>query len=119
MTLSAETLSAIRWNAQGLLPAVVQDYRTRQVLMLAYMNAESLQATLRTGQATFWSRSRQELWRKGATSGNTLRLIELHIDCDADAFLLLTEPAGPTCHTLRTSCFFRTIDEFEADPRLY
>ena len=87
--------------------------------MMAFMNAESLRRTLDSGEAVFWSRSRRELWHKGATSGNTQRVVEIRLDCDADTLLLLVDPAGPACHTLRTSCFFRTLDEFIAEPRTY
>ncbi len=106
-----ETLKP-KFTEQGLIPAIVQDADTKDVLMLAWMNAEALSLTLETGQVTFWSRSRGELWRKGATSGNTLELVELRLDCDEDAILVLAHPAGPTCHTGATSCFFRplTID---------
>lgn len=117
MTLSAEALAAIKWNAQGLIPAIVQDAETGDVLMLAYMNAASLMKTLELGQAVFWSRSRGELWRKGATSGNTQRLIEIRIDCDADTLLLLVAPAGPACHTGAQTCFFRNLDEFTREPK--
>jgi phosphoribosyl-ATP pyrophosphohydrolase/phosphoribosyl-AMP cyclohydrolase len=93
----------------GLLPAVVQDRLTGQVRMVGYMNRESLAATLRTGRATFFSRSRNELWEKGQSSGNTLRVVSLHADCDADTILVLVDPTGPTCHTGTPSCFFRSI----------
>ncbi|PKN89992.1 MAG: phosphoribosyl-AMP cyclohydrolase [Chloroflexi bacterium HGW-Chloroflexi-4] len=101
-----------KFNEQGLIPAIVQDADSKEALMLAWMNAEALKLTLETGQVTFWSRSRSELWRKGATSGNTLELVELRLDCDEDAILVLVHPAGPACHTGATSCFFRplTID---------
>lgn len=98
-----------KYNEQGLIPAIVQDANNREVLMLAWMNAEALSLTLQTGQVTFWSRSRSELWRKGATSGNTLELVELRLDCDEDAILVLAHPAGPTCHTGAVSCFFRPL----------
>ena len=98
----------LKYNEQGLIPAIVQDAETKAVLMMAWMNAESLALTLQTGQVTFWSRSRSELWRKGATSGNTLTLVEVRVDCDADTLLVLVRPAGPACHTGRTSCFYRT-----------
>lgn len=99
----------LKFNEQGLISAIVQDADTQDVLMLAWMNAEALKLTLITGQVTFWSRSRGELWRKGATSGNTLELVELRIDCDEDAILVLAHPAGPTCHTGATTCFFRPL----------
>jgi phosphoribosyl-ATP pyrophosphohydrolase/phosphoribosyl-AMP cyclohydrolase len=105
----------IKWNEQGLVPAVVQDADTRQVLMLAYMNRASLERTLETGESWFWSRSRGELWHKGATSGHTQRVIEIRYDCDADALLLRVAPAGPACHTGRSSCFYRRLpDQIEA-----
>ncbi len=99
----------IKFDAQGLVPAIVQDVNTRQVLMCAYMNAESLQATLESGYATFWSRRRQKLWRKGETSGHVQRVREIRYDCDGDTLLLLVEPQGPACHTGETSCFYRTL----------
>lgn len=106
------TLDKIKWDEHGLLPAIVQDINTRQVLMMAYMNAEALQKMLAIGETVFWSRSRAELWHKGATSGNTQRVRELYIDCDADTLLVLVEPAGPACHTGATSCFYRSLTEF-------
>ena len=115
--LDEMTLAAMRWDEDGLIPAITQDANTGQVLMLAYMNAQSLQRTLETGQAVYWSRSRAELWRKGATSGHTQRIIEIRIDCDADALLLLVDPAGPACHTNAESCFFRSLGEFVAAPQ--
>ena len=103
-----ETL-APKYDDRGLAPAIIQDAATHQVLMLGWMNAEAFDLTRQTGQVHFWSRSRQELWRKGATSGNTLQVVEIRIDCDNDALLVLAHPAGPTCHTGNTSCFFREI----------
>lgn len=114
--LDKPTLTAMRWDKDGLIPAIAQDANTGKVLMMAYMNAQSLRRTLETGQAVFWSRSRGELWRKGATSGNTQRVIEIRIDCDADALLLLVEPAGPACHTNAETCFFRSLSDFAAAP---
>lgn len=99
----------IEWGENGLVPAVVQDARTGQVLMLAYMNRDALERTLSTGESWFWSRSRGELWHKGETSGNTQRVLEVRYDCDSDALLLLVEPAGPACHTWRRSCFYRRL----------
>lgn len=119
MTISAEAVAAIAWNAQGLIPAIVQDAKTKDVLMMAYMNAASLERTLELGQAVFWSRSRGELWRKGATSGNTQKVVEIRMDCDADTLLLLVEPAGPACHTLKATCFFRSLDAFLDEPKRY
>jgi phosphoribosyl-ATP pyrophosphohydrolase/phosphoribosyl-AMP cyclohydrolase len=99
----------IPFGEGGLIPAVVQDRLTGQVRMLAYANREALARTLETGRATFFSRSRGELWEKGATSGNTLAVVAVVADCDADALLYLVDPAGPTCHTGRPSCFFRRV----------
>lgn len=101
----------LHWDSQGLIPAVVQDATTRQVLMVAYMNAESLQKTLETGETVFWSRSRGELWHKGATSGNTQTVREIRVDCDEDTLLILVDPAGPACHTGAVTCFFRTLED--------
>jgi phosphoribosyl-AMP cyclohydrolase len=101
----------INWNEQGLIPAIVQDAQSGAVLMLAYMNAEALRLTQETGEAHFWSRSRNELWHKGATSGNVQRVREILIDCDADTILLKVDPAGPACHTGETSCFYRMLTE--------
>lgn len=98
----------IKWDERGLVPAIVQDAETGQVLMLAYMNRESLQLTLETRQTHFWSRSRQELWHKGATSGNTQDVREIRYDCDGDTLLVQVVPAGPACHTGAVSCFYRT-----------
>lgn len=103
-----ETLP-VRWDAQGLAPVVVQDATTKEVLMVAYANADALRRTLETGDAHFWSRSRASLWRKGETSGNTQRVREVRYDCDGDALLYLVEPAGPACHTGARSCFYRTL----------
>jgi len=97
--------SSIAWDERGLAPCVVQDWRTGEVLTLAYMNAEALAATQERGEAHFWSRSRGELWHKGATSGHTQAVRALRYDCDADAILALVEPAGPACHTGERTCF--------------
>lgn len=102
---------ALKWDERGLLTAIVQDATTLQVLMVAWVNAEALQRTLDTGETVFWSRSRGELWHKGATSGNVQRVRELRIDCDGDTLLMLVDPAGPACHTGEVSCFFRTLEE--------
>ncbi|MET0623339.1 MAG: bifunctional phosphoribosyl-AMP cyclohydrolase/phosphoribosyl-ATP diphosphatase HisIE [Pyrinomonadaceae bacterium] len=98
----------VRFDERGLVPAVVQDARTREVLTLAYMNEESLRRTLADGETWFWSRSRSELWHKGATSGNTQRVVEVRLDCDADALVVLVEPRGPACHSGAISCFGRS-----------
>jgi phosphoribosyl-AMP cyclohydrolase len=97
------------YDQQGLIPAIVQDAQTGMVMMVAYMNAETLRLTQVTGEAHFWSRSRNEIWRKGATSGNSQQVREIRYDCDGDALLLLVDPAGPACHTGEVSCFFRTL----------
>lgn len=110
-----QTIEGLRWNEQGLLPAIVQDAHTLQVLMVAYMNAESLRATFERGETVFWSRSRQELWHKGATSGNTQKVREIRVDCDADTLLILVEPAGPACHTGAVSCFYRSFSDFQRE----
>jgi phosphoribosyl-ATP pyrophosphohydrolase/phosphoribosyl-AMP cyclohydrolase len=100
----------IRWDERGLVPAVVQDASTNQVLMMAYMNAESLRRTLDTGETVFWSRSRGELWHKGETSGNVQRVTGIYVDCDGDTLLVLVNPAGPACHTGEVSCFYRRLE---------
>jgi phosphoribosyl-ATP pyrophosphohydrolase/phosphoribosyl-AMP cyclohydrolase len=100
----------LRFDDKGLIPAVVQDASTGEVLMLAYMNAESLRRTLESGQAWFYSRSRQELWHKGATSGNFLNVKAILKDCDEDTLVVKVEPLGPACHTGERSCFYRTLD---------
>jgi phosphoribosyl-ATP pyrophosphohydrolase/phosphoribosyl-AMP cyclohydrolase len=98
------------YDERGLVPCIVQDAERGAVLMLAWMNAEALRLTRETGVVHFWSRSRQALWKKGETSGNTLALVELRIDCDTDAILVRATPAGPTCHTGATTCFFHRDD---------
>ncbi len=102
-------LAAIRYDERGLVAAIVQDSVTLQVLMLAWMNAESVRRTLACGETVFWSRSRQEFWHKGGTSGNTQRVVELRVDCDGDTLLILVAPAGPACHTGEVSCFYRRL----------
>jgi phosphoribosyl-AMP cyclohydrolase len=101
----------LKWNADGLIPAVVQDAETDQVLMVAWMNAESLRLTVETGETTFWSRSRGEIWHKGETSGNVQVVTGIWVDCDEDVLLIRVKPAGPACHTGAVSCFFRTLEE--------
>jgi phosphoribosyl-AMP cyclohydrolase len=100
-----------RFGADGLVPAVVQDAGTGAVLMLAYMNEVAWQRTLQTRQAWFWSRSRGELWEKGATSGNRMTVVEVRLDCDDDSVLLRVDPTGPACHTGETSCFFTVVGD--------
>ncbi|GAB4400907.1 MAG: phosphoribosyl-AMP cyclohydrolase [Anaerolineales bacterium] len=104
-------LSEIKYDPNGLVPAIVQDAATKDVLMMAWMNAESLRLTMEKGETVFWSRSRQEIWHKGATSGNVQKVVEVRVDCDADTLLVLVEPAGPACHTGERSCFFRELEE--------
>jgi len=101
----------LRFDAQGLIPAVVQDAASKEVLMVAWMNAESLALTQETGQTHFWSRSRQCLWHKGATSGNVQRVRQILLDCDGDTLLVLVDPAGPACHTGSSTCFFQSLGQ--------
>ena len=102
-------LSAITFDANGLVPVVAQDAKTGDVLMVAWMNADALAQTLRTGDITYWSRSRKSLWRKGETSGHTQRLVEAYVDCDGDTLLLKVDQTGPACHTGEPNCFFRKL----------
>jgi phosphoribosyl-ATP pyrophosphohydrolase/phosphoribosyl-AMP cyclohydrolase len=99
----------VKFDDKGLIPAIAQDAKTGEVLMVAYMNQESLEKTLATGQAWFYSRSRKELWHKGATSGNYLNVKKVFIDCDEDTILLQVDATGPVCHTGNRSCFFREL----------
>ena len=101
-------LSQLKFNENGLIPAIAQDFESGTVLMLAWMNVDSIRETLKTKRVTYWSRSRSALWVKGATSGHTQKLIEFRYDCDNDAILVLVEQKGPACHTNRKSCFFNT-----------
>lgn len=101
---------ALKFDEKGLVTAVAQDGDTGEILMLAHMNAEAVQLTQRTGEAHFWSRSRGRLWKKGETSGNTLAVREIRVDCDQDALVLIVDAAGPACHTDRRSCFYRKIE---------
>jgi len=112
----SKELEKIKFDERGLVPAIVQDARTHEVLTLAYMNAESLKLTQESNETCFWSRSRSELWRKGDTSGNTQRVVEIRRDCDSDALVVLVEPAGPACHTGNRSCFYRDLAGAEIDP---
>jgi phosphoribosyl-AMP cyclohydrolase len=100
----------LSWDERGLLPAVVQSAESEAVLMVAWMNAEALARTRASGEAWFWSRSRGELWHKGATSGNVLRVQEIRVDCDADTLLLRVQAAGPACHTGAATCFYRELE---------
>lgn len=105
-----QSLPELKWNKAGLIPAIVQDTNSGEVLMLAWMNRESLEKTLATGQTWFWSRSRQELWPKGATSGNIQQITEIFYDCDGDTLLVKVISAGPACHTGNRTCFYRKIN---------
>ncbi len=99
-----------KFDANGLITAVVTDVADGTVLMVAHMNADALAATIAAGEATFWSRSRTRIWKKGETSGNVLRVVEMRIDCDQDAIWIKAEPAGPACHTGKASCFYRRVE---------
>ncbi len=105
----AALLDEIAFDASGLVPAIAQQHDTGEVLMVAWMNREAINESLRTGQACYWSRSREALWRKGETSGQVQAIIELRLDCDGDAVLLLVDQTGVACHTGRRSCFFRAV----------
>lgn len=102
-------VAALRFNAQGLIPAIAQDAGDGAVLMMAWMNAAAVRETLSTGRVCYWSRSRQALWRKGESSGHVQRLVDFRYDCDADALLLLVDQTGPACHTYRRSCFYNGV----------
>lgn len=104
------SLNRIKFDENGLVPAIIQNERSKEVLMLAYMNAEALRKTIETSETWFWSRSRQVLWHKGETSGNIQRVIEMRYDCDGDALLVRVAPAGPACHTGEPTCFFRPLE---------
>jgi phosphoribosyl-AMP cyclohydrolase len=109
--VNSNWIDAVAWNADGLVPAVAQDAASGEVLMLAWMSRESLERTAQTGEAVYWSRSRQSLWRKGETSGHVQRVVEIRMDCDADAVLLRVESVGGVaCHTGRRRCFFNRLD---------
>jgi phosphoribosyl-ATP pyrophosphohydrolase/phosphoribosyl-AMP cyclohydrolase len=108
---TAITEAAIAFDTDGLVPCIVQNWETGEVLTLAYMNREALTRTIESGETHFWSRSRQELWHKGGTSGNVQRVRALRYDCDADALLALVDPAGPACHTGERTCFYRSIGD--------
>jgi len=116
MTQGQEWQDQIKWSPDGLVPAVVQDALSKEVLMLAYMNKESLQKSLESGQTWFWSRSRNELWNKGATSGHTQQIESLHYDCDGDTLLVKVRQNGPACHTGAYSCFYREGTSGASDP---
>ncbi|HSQ25611.1 MAG TPA: phosphoribosyl-AMP cyclohydrolase [Anaerolineales bacterium] len=108
-----QLINSLKFDQAGLITSVVQDNLTRQVLMVAWMNAAALKLTLETGEAHFWSRSRKQLWHKGQTSGNTMKINSILVDCDQDTLLLLVTPNGPACHTGATSCFYRNLEEID------
>ena len=101
--------ASLRYDTNGLIPAIAQDAASGEVLMLAWMNAESVARTLETGRVTYWSRSRQSFWIKGETSGHVQKLVEMRVDCDRDTLLVLVDQTGPACHTNRRSCFFTAL----------
>ncbi len=103
-------LDAVRWTQDGLVAAIAQDVATGEVLMMAWMNRESLAETLRSGRAVYWSRSRKSLWRKGDTSGHTQTIVQVRVDCDGDTLLLVVEQVGAACHTGARTCFYRTVE---------
>ena len=107
--MNSRFISSLKFDAQGLIPAIAQQHDTQEVLMQAYMNAASIEETLRSNRVTYWSRSRQELWKKGETSGHIQRLIDFRIDCDRDSILVLVDQIGPACHTKRRSCFYTAL----------
>ena len=109
-------MNDLKFDANGLIPAIIQDHYTKKVLMLAYMNAESLDITIKEGKTCFYSRSRQELWRKGATSGNVQNVVSIRTDCDKDTLLIDVIKEGPACHTGNTTCFFESVAGEDAEP---
>ncbi len=114
ITITNRTLHKLRFNKDGLIPAIVQDYKTKDVLMMAYMNMDSLKATIKEGKAAYWSRSRQEFWIKGMTSGHFQYVKEIRYDCDCDTLLLKVRQIGSACHTYKKSCFYRKIEDKKA-----
>ena len=111
--IAARVIADLRFDANGLVPAIAQEAETGEVLMLAYMNADAIRETLKTGQICYWSRSRQALWHKGESSGHIQRLVELRYDCDNDAVLVRVDQTGPACHTNRPNCFFNAVRDGE------
>lgn len=108
--LTPQDLKKLRFDSQGLIPAIIQDYRTKRVLMMAYMNLESLKKTISTGKTCFWSRSRKEFWVKGMTSGHFQFVKGIYYDCDLDTLLITVRQLGQACHTMQKSCFYRKLD---------
>ena len=111
-------LAEIKFDAEGLVPAIAQQHDTGEILMVAWMNRDALAETMATGRMCYWSRSRRALWRKGETSGQLQRLVELRLDCDGDTLLARVDQIGVACHTGRRSCFYRKVDAGEGGPRL-
>ena len=107
--MTSDITDAMKFNADGLVPAIAQQHDTGEVLMMAWMNADSVAETLATGRVCYWSRSRQAFWRKGESSGHEQHLVEMRIDCDGDTLLLLVDQTGPACHTNRRNCFYRAV----------
>ena len=108
-TVTPRTLKKLKFSSDGLIPAIIQDYKTKEVLMLAYMNLESIRRTLSLGKTCFWSRSRREYWVKGMTSGHFQFVKSIYYDCDGDTLLITVKQVGAACHTNRTSCFYRKV----------
>lgn len=117
MNEKAGLTANLKYNEKGLMPAIVQDADTKEVLMLGYMNEEALRRTLSSGEVWFYSRSRQELWHKGATSGNKLKVCSVWQDCDSDTVLVIAQPAGPVCHTGNRTCFFQEMPRQDSGKR--
>ena len=113
LKVDEELIKQIKFDDKGLLPGIVQEIQTGEVLMVAWLNEESLQKTLETGNATFWSRSRQKLWMKGETSGNTMKIQSILVDCDQDTLVMLVNAEGPACHTGERTCFYRSLAKRE------
>jgi len=113
--IASELIDQLAYNTDGLIPAIAQQHDTGEVLMMAWMNPESIRETVSTGQVCYWSRSRKKLWRKGESSGHVQRLIELRFDCDGDTILLQVDQTGPACHTNRRNCFYRAVRDGEIE----
>lgn len=116
--ITPRTLNKLRYNADGLIPAIIQDYQTKEVLMMAYMNIDSLKQTLKIGKTCFWSRSRQEYWVKGMTSGHFQFVKKVFYDCDCDTLLITVRQVGAACHTNRKSCFYRSLPVEKQKPAI-
>ena len=116
MAVDGELWKQVKFDGQGLVPAIAQHHRTGEILMQAFMNADTLKETLETGCAVYWSRSRAKRWMKGETSGNVQRVLEILVDCDVDSLVLLVDPSGPACHTGKESCYYRRLAKRDAEP---